>query len=318
MWTTAAGVRPARRPWYRRITNQQEIEFYLAISPWLIGFVLFTGGPILAALAISFTQWQIIDQPQWIGLQNYIQMITGDPLFWAATFNTFYYVVFSVPLGVIVSVLLAVLLNQKVRGVALFRTVYYLPSVTAGVAMAILWVWLFNPDVGLINTALKFVGIAGPQWLDSEQWSKPALILMSLLGAGGNMIVLLAGLQGVPEQLYEAAKLDGANTLQEFWHVTLPMLSPVVFFVLVVSTIGAFQIFTNVYVISGGSGGPGTSTLVYVLYLYENGFTYLKMGYATAIAEILFLITLGLTIGQFATARRWVHYESPGRGGGPL
>ncbi|HLG78989.1 MAG TPA: sugar ABC transporter permease, partial [Ktedonobacteraceae bacterium] len=269
-----------RRPWYRRLTTREEIEFYLAISPWLIGFLLFTGGPIVAALLISLTQWQIIDTPKWVGLNNYIQMITSDPLFWAATFNTFYYVFLSVPLGVIVSIALAVLLNQKVRGVALFRTIYYLPSVTSGVAMAILWVWLFNPDVGLINTALRFIGIQGPEWLNSEQWSKPALVLMSLLGAGGNMIILLAGLQGIPEQLYEAAKLDGANKWQEFRHVTLPMLSPVVFFVVVVSTISAFQIFTNVYIISGGNGGPGTSTLVYVLYLYQNGFVYLKMGYA--------------------------------------
>lgn len=311
-------ARSTARPWYRRFTNKQEIEFYLAISPWLVGFVLFTGGPIIAALAISFTQWKIIDQPKWVGLNNYIQMIGTDQLFWAATFNTFYYVILSVPLGVVVSIALAVLLNQKVHGVALFRTIYYLPSVTSGVAMAILWVWLFNPDVGLINTALHFVGIQGPEWLQSEQWSKPALVLMSLLTAGGNMIILLAGLQGVPEQLYEAAKLDGANVWQEFLNVTMPMLSPVVFFVVVVSTIGAFQIFTNVYIISGGSGGPGTSTLVYVLYLYENGFVYLKMGYATAIAEILFLITLVLTIGQFAIGRRWIYYESAGRGGDVL
>jgi multiple sugar transport system permease protein len=312
----AVSSRPAVvRPWFRRLTNQREVEFYLAISPWLIGFILFTGGPILAALAISFTQWQVVDQPKWVGLGNYIQMISNDRLFWAATFNTFYYVVFSVPLGVAVSIALAVLLNQKVHGVAIFRTIYYLPSVTSGVAMSILWVWLFNPDVGLINSALHLVGITGPEWLNSEQWSKPALILMSLLAAGGNMIVLLAGLQGIPEHLYEAAKLDGANGWQEFRHVTLPMLSPVVFFVVVVSTIASFQIFTQVFIISNGNGGPGTSTLVYVLYLYQNGFTYLKMGYATAIAEILFLITLGLTIGQFAIGRRWVHYESTGRGG---
>jgi multiple sugar transport system permease protein len=310
---TVSGLRAAR-PWYRRFTNQREIEFYLAISPWLIGFILFTGGPILAALAISFTQWKIVDQPKWVGLGNYVQMISSDRLFWAATFNTFYYVVVSVPLGVAVSVALAVLLNQKVRGVAIFRTIYYLPSVTSGVAMSILWVWLFNPDVGLINTALHVVGIGGPEWLNSEQWSKPALVLMSLLTAGGNMIVLLAGLQGIPEHLYEAAKLDGANAWQEFRNVTLPMLSPVVFFVVVVSTIAAFQIFTQVFIISNGTGGPGTSTLVYVLYLYQNGFSYLKMGYATAIAEILFLITLGLTIGQFAIGRRWVHYEGSGQG----
>jgi multiple sugar transport system permease protein len=313
----AALPRPAARgrPWYGRLTTKQEVEFYLAISPWLIGFVLFTGGPILAALLISFTQWQIIDTPKWVGLGNYAQLFRHDTLFWTSIVNTAYYVVVSVPLGLIGSVLVALLLNQKVRGVALFRTIFYLPSVTSGVAMAILWVWLFNPEVGLINSALRFVGLPGPGWLNDQHWAMPAIIIMSLLGVGGNMVVLLAGLQGIPQHLYEAAKLDGANPWQEFLHVTLPMLSPVIFFVLVVSTIGAFQIFTNVYVMTGGSGGPGTATLVYVLYLYQNAFQYLRMGYASAMAEILFLIILGLTIAQFATARRWVYYESAGRDG---
>lgn len=303
------------RPWYHRVTTKQEIEFYLAISLWMIGFVLFTGGPILAALVISFTQWQIIDAPRWIWLGNYVQLFFHDKLFWSAVVNTAYYVAVSVPLGVIGSVLVAVLLNQKVYGVALFRTIFYLPSVTSGVAMAILWVWLFNPEVGLINSALRFVGLPGPGWLNDEHWAMPALIIMSLWGVGGNMVVLLAGLQGIPQHLYEAAKLDGASAWAEFRHITLPMLSPVIFFVLVVSTIGAFQIFTNVYVMTGGTGGPGTATLVYVLYLYQNAFQYLKMGYAAAMAEILFLVILGLTVGQFVMARRWVYYESTGRDG---
>jgi multiple sugar transport system permease protein len=303
------------RPWYRRLTNQKEVEFYIAISPWLVGFILFTGGPILAALLISFTQWQIIDQPKWIWLGNYSQLFTHDRLFWASTINTVYFVAVSVPLGVVGSVLVAVLLNQRVYGVALFRTIFYLPSVTAGVAMAILWVWLFNPEVGLINSALRLVGLPGPGWLNDEHWAMPALILMSLWNVGGNMVVLLAGLQGIPQHLYEAAKLDGANKWREFVHITLPMLSPVIFFVLVVSTIAAFQIFTNVFVMTGGTGGPGTATLVFVLYLYRNAFQYLRMGYASAMAEILFLVVLGLTIGQFAMARRWVYYEGVGREG---
>lgn len=306
------------RPWYRRLTNKREVEFYLAISPWLVGFVLFTGGPILAALLIGFTQWQIIDTPKWVWLGNYAQLFTRDKLFWTSVFNTVYYVALSVPLGVVGSVLVAILLNQKVAGVALFRTIFYLPSVTSGVAMAILWVWLFNPEVGLINSALRFVGLSGPGWLNDQHWAMPALILMSLWNVGGNMVVLLAGLQGIPSHLYEAAKLDGANRLQELRHITLPMLSPVIFFVLVVSTISAFQIFTNVFVMTGGTGGPGTATLVYVLYLYQNAFQYLKMGYASAMAEILFLIILGLTVGQFALARRWVYYEGSGRDGKEL
>jgi len=319
MLRTAASPTLSRaRPWYRRLTTKREVEFYLAIAPWLVGFVLFTGGPILAALLIGFTQWQIIDTPKWIWLGNYVQLFTHDKLFWTSVANTVYYVALSVPFGVVGSVLVAILLNQKVAGVALFRTIFYLPSVTSGVAMAILWVWLCNPEVGLINSALRFVGLPGPGWLNDQHWAMPALILMSLWNVGGNMVVLLAGLQGIPSHLYEAAKLDGANHRQELRHITLPMLSPVIFFVLVVSTIGAFQIFTNVFVMTGGTGGPGTATLVYVLYLYQNAFQYLKMGYAAAMAEILFLIILGLTVGQFAMARRWVYYEGGGRDGKEL
>lgn len=298
---------PRRRRAGSRLARREELEFYLLISPWLIGFVFFTGGPVLASIGLSFTEWSVLDVPRWIGLGNYEELLAFDTLFWTAVVNTAYYVFVSVPLGVVLSIVTAVLMNQKVRGIAVFRTIYYLPSVTSGVAVAILWIWLLNPEVGLINTFLRFFGLPGPGWLLDPYWAMPALILMSLWNVGGNMVVLLAGLQGIPEHLYEAARIDGANWWQEFRHITLPMLSPVIFFVLIVSTIAAFQIFTNVYVMT--RGGPGTATLVYVFYVYQNAFEYLRMGYAAAMAWILFGMILLLTVLQFRVANRWVYYE---------
>ncbi|HEY64698.1 MAG TPA: sugar ABC transporter permease [Caldilineae bacterium] len=302
-----AGVRIL--PKRRRLTLRQreEIEFYIAISPWLIGLLLFTGGPLIASLVMSFTNWTGLTTREWIGLQNYQKLFFGDRLFWVVLKNTFYYGFASVCLGTIGALLAAILMNQKVPGIEVFRTLYYLPSVTSGVAIAILWVWLFNPQVGLVNYLLSLVGIKGPQWLGSQRWAMPALILMSLWGIGGNMIILLAGLQGIPEYLYEAVRIDGGNKWHEFIHVTLPMLSPVLFYVIVISIIQSFQIFTNVYVMT--RGGPGTATLVYVMYLYQNAFEYLKMGYASAMAWILFVIILGLTWLQFKASKYWVYYE---------
>jgi multiple sugar transport system permease protein len=207
----------------------------------------------------------------------------------------------------------ALLLNQRVPLIPFFRTVYYLPSVTAGVAVSILWLWIFNPEFGLVNYALSFLGIQGPGWLSSKEWAKPALILMSAWTFGEAMVILLAGLQGVPEHLYEAAKIDGANPLQEFRHVTLPMLSPVMFFVLIVSIINSFQVFTQVYVMT--KGGPADATLMYVLQMYLKAFSDLKMGYTSAMAWILFVIVLALTLLQFRFARRWVYYEGETRPG---
>jgi multiple sugar transport system permease protein len=297
----------------QRMTRRQrreEFEFYLSILPWLIGFILFTGGPILASMAFSLTDWTGLSTINWIGIQNYIDMVTTDTQFFTVLWNTFYYSFFSVILGLIGSVTVAVLMNQKLKGINVFRTIYYLPSVTSGVAVAIMWVWLFNPQVGLINYALSLVGITGPEWLGSTDWAMPALILMSLWGIGANMIVLLAGLQGVPEQLYEAARIDGASKWQEFVNVTIPMISPVIFYVLIISIIGSFQIFENVYVMT--RGGPGDSTRVFVFHLYQNAFEYQKMGYASALAWILFLIIMLLTFLQFKLGQSWVHYEYEG------
>jgi multiple sugar transport system permease protein len=300
----------ARRQKLTKRQRKEELEFYISILPWLIGFFLFTGGPILASMAISLTDWTGLTTLNWVGLQNYIQMFTTDKQFFTVLFNTFYYAFFSVTLGLIGSVLVAVLMNQKLPGINVFRTIYYLPSVTSGVAIAIMWVWLFNPSVGLINYLLSLVGIKGPMWLASSQTAMPALILMSLWGIGSNMIVLLAGLQGIPEQLYEAARIDGANKWDELVNVTLPMLSPVIFYVLIISVIGSFQIFENVFVMT--RGGPGDSTRVFVFHLYQNAFEYQKMGYASALAWILFIIILLLTFLQFKFSQSWVYYEYEG------
>jgi multiple sugar transport system permease protein len=292
---------------------RRRVEFYLAIAPWLLGLLLFTGGPILASLYFSFTDWNVLTAPRWIGLDNYVQLATVDPIFWTSLYNTAFYTVGHVPLTFLVALLAALLLNQPVPLIPFFRTVYYLPTVTAGVAVSILWLWIFNPEFGLVNYALGMVGIQGPGWLSSKEWAKPALILMSAWGFGESMVILLAGLQGVPVHLYEAAKIDGANRLQEFRHVTLPMLSPVIFFVLIVSVISSFQVFTNVYVMT--KGGPADATLMYVLQMYFKAFSDLKMGYTSAMAWILFAIILVFTLLQFRVARRWVYYEGEARPG---
>jgi multiple sugar transport system permease protein len=292
---------------------RERLEFYLAVSPWLLGFLGFTGGPILASFYFSFTEWNVLSPPKWVGLSNYVELLTIDPIFWVALYNTAFYTVGHVPLTFAVALAAALLVNQKVPLIPFFRTVYYLPTVTAGVAVSILWLWIFNPEFGLVNYALGLVGIQGPGWLFSKEWAKPALIFMSAWGFGEAMVILLAGLQGVPEQLYEAAKIDGANPLQEFRNVTLPMLSPVIFFVLIVSIINSFQVFTNVWVMT--RGGPADATLMYVLQMYLKAFSDLKMGYTSAMAWILFVIVLALTLLQFRFARRWVYYEGETRPG---
>ena len=292
---------------------RRRIEFYVAIAPWLLGLLFFTGGPILASIYFSFTDWTVLSAPRWVGVDNYVQLLTVDPIFWVSLYNTAYYTAGQVPLTFGVALAAAVLLNQPVRFIPFFRTVYYLPTVTAGVAVSILWLWIFNPEFGLVNYALGLVGIHGPGWLATKEWAKPALILMSAWAFGESMVILLAGLQGVPTHLYEAARIDGANRLQEFRHVTLPMLSPVIFFVLIVTIISSFQVFTNVYVMT--KGGPADATLMYVLQMYFKAFSDLKMGYTSAMAWILFAVILAFTLLQFRAARRWVYYEGEGRPG---
>ena len=299
----------ARQPARKRLGQQarrEEREFYLFISPWIIGFILFGAGPIIASAGISLTNWSLLSSPRWAGLSNYVRL-ASDPLFSITLKNTLVYAIGSVGLGVVVAFLLALLLNQKVWGMALFRTIFYLPSVVSGIAVALLWVNIFHPDFGLINYALSGIGIQGPGWLTSPSWAMPALIIMSLWGAGGGMVIYLAGLQSIPEHLYEAAALDGAGPLRKFWHVTVPMMSPVIFFNMIVGFISSLQAFVLIFVMT--NGGPANSTLVYGLYLYRNAFQYFEMGYASAMAWVLFIVIMIITAVQFQAAKRWVYYE---------
>jgi multiple sugar transport system permease protein len=299
-------------PFLRRrslsLAQREEIDFYIFAGPWILGLLFLFGGPILASLSLSFTSWTgaSSESLQFIGVENYRTMFS-DKLFWISIYNTAYYAVGSVLLGIIVSLFIAMLLNQKVPGTSLFRTIFYLPSITSGVAIAIAWIWIFNPRVGLLNYALSWLGIKGPAWLVSQHWAMPALILMSLWQTGAYIIILLAGLQGVPQSLYDAAKIDGANKWDQFRHITLPMISPALFLVVVIATVNSFQIFTNVRVMT--DGGPGTATHVFVYYLFQNAFSYLRMGYASALAWMLFVVIGFLTWLQFRVSTRWVYYE---------
>jgi len=302
-----ATIMPQGRRKPLTLRQREQLDFYLAILPWLIGLVLFTGGPVLASLAFSFTDWTGLTSVRWVGLENFRQLLFEDKLFWIATRNTFYYAFGAVTLGTAGALFVAILLNQQLPGTTFLRVVYYMPSIASGVAISILWIWLFNPQVGLVNYLLGQIGIKGPLWLASEDWALPALIVKSIWGIGSNMIILLAGLQGIPVSLYEAARIDGAGWWREFRSVTLPMLSPVLFYVLVISTIASFQILTDILVMT--QGGPGTATFVYVYYIYQAAFQYLKMGYASALAWILFLLILVLTGLQTWASRKWVYYE---------
>lgn len=279
---------------------------YLFISPYLIGFFAFTFFPILYSFGLSFTDWNVLQPANFIGLDNY-KTLVGDEKFWASLKVTFIYSFISVPLLIILGILLAALLNQKIKGMRFFRTLFYMPAVVSGVAVAMLWMWIFDSNFGIINIFLSWFGIEGPHWLTSPRTALSALIIMSLWGVGGNMVIYLAGLQGIPVSLYEAAEVDGAGRIQKFIHITLPMLTPTIFFTLILGIIGSFQVFTQALVMT--NGGPGTSTLFYVLYLYQNAFEFFKMGYASTLGWVLFLIVFVFVLILFGTAKFWVHYE---------
>ncbi len=299
---------PTRRVQWWSFRRRQALEGYLCILPWLIGFVCFTAGPILGSLAMSFTSWEIIAPPEWIGLGNFQHMLV-DRLFYQALYNTAYISLFSVPLQLIIALLVALGLNQRLRGVNFYRTVFFLPSQMPLVASALLWLWILNPDFGLANALLEFLGLPPLKWLFDLTLAKPSLVMITLWGGiGVPMIVFLAGLQGVPETLHEAANIDGAGSWSRFWHITLPMLSPVIFFNLIIGIIGSFQAyFTLVYTTTGG--GPANATLIYIIYLFFKAFQDFEMGYASSLAWVLFLVVMALTLLQFALARRWVYYE---------
>lgn len=296
-----------------RLTLRENIEGWLFASPWILGFIIFTAGPMIASLLLSFTDWDILTSPQWIGLANYKKMFFDDPLALHSFRVTTLYALGSVPLRLALGLGIALLMNRAVRGINAFRTIYYLPSVLTGVAVALMWRWVFNSDFGLINTFLyRLFGIGGPAWLTSERWVLPALIIMSLWGVGGSMLIYLAGLQGIPTELYEASEVDGANAWHKFWHITIPMLSPIIFFNLVIGIISALQAFTNAFIIT--EGGPNNASLFTILYLYLNAFRWFKMGYASAIAWLLFLYILVLTVVVFRSSAMWVYYEGTLKG----
>jgi multiple sugar transport system permease protein len=285
--------------------------FYLCISPWLAGFLLFTLGPVAASLGLSFTRWDLLSPPVFSGLSNYARM-GGDSLFWQSLSVTVRYTLLYVPSELAGGLILALLMNQKgVRGIRAVRTIYYLPTILSGVAFVVVWMWLFHPEAGLINGTLARLGIQGPRWLADPATALTALWLMSLWGLGRTALIYLAGLKGIPQPLYEAAAMDGASRLQSFRHITLPMLSPTIFFNLVLSIIATFQTFTSAFVAT--NGGPLDSTLFYVLYLYRKAFQEFQMGYAAALAWILFLIILALTITVVRSGRWWVYYEGEQR-----
>ena len=289
---------------------------WLFVSPWVIGFVLLTAGPMVYSLYLSFTASSLLSPPQWVGLENYRRMF-ADPIFYRSLGNTAYYAVLGVPLGMILSLGLALLLDAPVRGLGFFRTLFFLPSVTNTVALSILWLWLLNPEFGLVNVALSKLGLEGPLWLQDEAWAKPALVLMSLWTVGGQMIICLAALQGVPPELKEAAAIDGAGPVRRFFAVTLPLISPALLFNLIMGLVGALQVFTQAFVMTGGvqpgsEGGPNQSTLFIVLYIYKKAFQEYDMGYASALAWALFLIITVCTWIAWRVSKSRVHYEGGG------
>jgi multiple sugar transport system permease protein len=300
-----------RFAWFRSPLQRQEaIEGYLWISPWLIGFVVFSLGPILASFYLSLTKYKIGGTPEWIGLANYTEAFSHDKLFWPALGRTAYFAVGSVFIGVFLSLMAAMLLNQKLKGESVFRALFYLPSLTPIVAMALLWTWLLQPQLGLVNYLLYQVGIDGPGWLTDRVWAIPSVILISLWASvgGGRMVIFLAGLQNVPKEMLESAEIDGANAWQRFWHITIPMISPVILFNLILGVIGSFSVFSISYIAT--DGGPNYATWFYMLHLYYNAFSYFQMGYASALAWIFFVIIFILSYLQIKFSNRWVYYEA--------
>lgn len=298
---------PGRR-WFdiSSMERREALWFYLLISPWAVGFLVFALGPILASFYLSFTQYDMANPPVWLGLRNY-QRMAEDPLIWQALKVTGIWVFGGLPLRLALAFFFALLLNQKLPGSGLFRTIYYLPSVVSGVAVALVWMWLLQPQFGILNYFLGLIGLPGPRWLASPTWALPGLIVMSLWNTGATMVIFLAGLQGIPLELYEAAEIDGAGRARQFWSLTVPLMTPIILFNLVIGIIGSFQVFTQAFVMT--NGGPANATLFYMLYLYRVAFQYSEMGYASAMAWVLFLIILLLTLLIFRSSGRWVYYE---------
>ena len=286
---------------------REAIKGYAFISPWIIGFLAFTLVPIGLSFYYSLCDYSLLQPPVYRGLENY-RTLLGDAVFWKGVGNTFSYAALALPLGLIMALAAAMLLNSDIRGVAVYRTIVFLPSIVPAVASAMIWLWIFNPKLGLINYALSALGVDDPPgWLASERWAMPSLVFISIWGVGNSVVIYLAGLQDVPKELYEAAEIDGAGPWGQVWHVTIPMLSPVIFFNLVIALIATMQVFVLPFIMT--QGGPDRATYFYTYYLFDNAFVYLRMGYASAMAWLQLLIILALTALAFWSSKRWVHHQ---------
>ena len=285
--------------------RKEALQFYLAIAPWLVGFILFTAGPMLISLWTSFTDWDLLTDAQWVGWENYRNLAT-DPPFIQSIKVTLAYTAAYVPLDLVGGLLLALLVRPRLRGIGIYRTIFYLPTVFSGVAFVVVWLWMLNPNGGLINLVLRWFGIEGPRWLLDPKYALWSLVMMSFWGWGRSMALYLGGMQSIPGELYEAAAMDGAGSFRQFFKITLPLLSPIIFFNLVLSIITTFQSFTSAFVAT--NGGPLDSTLFLVLYIYRQAFEYFHMGYAAALAWVLFAIILVLTLVLLRSQKFWVFY----------
>jgi len=294
--------------WYRRLSfsRKEEVAGYLFILPWLIGFTVFQAGAMVTAAVMSMLKADFLSPPTFVGTRNF-ERLWDDATFWKALGNTVIYAIGRMPFVLVIGLAIAMLLNRDRWGVTGMRTLYFLPSVTSGVAVSLLWIWMFNPDYGLINAALAMIGIKGPGWIWTEEWALPGLVIVSLWGVGSSMLIYLAGLRGVPNELYEAASLDGAGPIRKFMRITLPMISPTLFYTLITGIIFSYQVFLNAYILTGG--GPNNATLTMVLYVYRKAFQEFQMGYASAVAWVLFMIILAFTLLVFRSSSGWVYYE---------
>jgi multiple sugar transport system permease protein len=309
--TAGSGARapraPGRRPRLTKRRKQEARLFYLFISPWIIGFLVFLFGPMVASIYFSLTDWDSFTAPAFVGLANYIKLLTDDPIFWKSLGNTFYFAVVSVPLSMGIGLWLANLLNKRVRFRKLFRTVIYLPTLVPIVATALVFKMVLAPTTGPLNKFLALFGITGPAWLLDANSVKPAIILLSVWGAGGATVLLLAAMKGIPTEFYEAAEIDGAGPIRQFWSITFPQVTPIIFFNLIMGLIGSFQVFAQVYILT--QGGPNNASQMIVPLLFQEAFSFYHMGYASAISWLLFVVILGCTLIAFRTSRKWVFYE---------
>jgi multiple sugar transport system permease protein len=306
---SAAEVPAASRSGWRTWRRRYDLEGYLFLAPDLAGTLVFAVGPVLAALGLGLFAWDILTPPRFVGLDNYRTLLIDDPVFRQVLLNTSAYVLGTVPLRTVLALLVAIALNQQLRALSLFRAAFFLPTITSAVAAATVWRWIYEPNFGLLNSLLYAIGVQHPPtWLSSPAWAMPALILLGIWqGLGFQMVIFLAGLQGIPAHLYEAASIDGAGWWARFRHITVPLISPTTFFVVIISVIGSYQVFDQAYVLTEGGPGYATTTLVYYIYTYA--FQFFKMGYAAAIAWVLFAIVFLLTVIQFRLQARWVQYE---------